>query len=536
MNTEQPKSSSSSSASISKLSSSVREITLDHLQDIDASKFARPINILVTIHNIKPFYTGVYEHGLGLWINYILDRYLLERNIPYRLHMKSILTSGIEKTTPDEFIKFIKRHDIDICIPSDVTDTMFLSTHHAKITKSCDSLSLAVTKDVETYKMLEDKWQTYNLCKDLGILTPKTEFLNASDHQYPFFLKVSSGTNAGRGVWHCKDEGDLKAALKDKEVTKRDEVNSLLIKQTPVSGDIITAQIIFDNGVPAGFFFCQSVQSENLAGMGDNWIKSQRDDIKDMVSDIKVDLTDTQQEELHEVFTRIGRRTKYHGMMDIEFIINADDAFYLLEINPRFSGGLHTTLSNPGFLDLYFDVVNNKRTTTDLSCGNYSSGVVMKARLGDFDPTGFYLKHPLTVVSVRHWFTDSHHRGGPKSQRSKSPMRSMKSKVSELIESGKAQTGPWAELMSSTKSTSSVSSSHTGFRGSAATEEGAEEADEMVAAMCKIVKQPINDEERQFIRTMTTYIAEHGGPRAILHRPVEGEARLSFVHPFTSQH
>jgi len=316
---------------------------------------------------------------------------------------------------------------------------MFLSKHHQQIS---EHVNFAVASDVKVYEMLEDKWDTYNMAKELDIFTPHTELFDRSveatpaGHQYPFFLKVASGTNAGRGVWHCKNDDDLKEALKAKEITKNKDV--LLLKQTPVSGDIITAQIVFEKGNPVGFFFCQSVQSENLAGMGDNWINSQSDEIRDMVSDIKVELTDAQWEELHKTFIKIGNKTMYHGMMDIEFIVNPTKGICLLECNPRFSGGLHTTLSNPGFLDLYFDVVNNTKkkkknnnnnntnntTTDDITstseenqqleskadavCGNYSVGVDLKARLGDFDPTRFYMKHALKVLSLRHWFTDSH--------------------------------------------------------------------------------------------------------------------------------
>jgi carbamoylphosphate synthase large subunit len=332
------------------------------------------------------------------------------------LYTKSILTTGATKTSPKDFIKFVKPHKIDVVIPSDTSDTMLLLTHHAEISKH---VNLAVTPFLSVYESLEDKWETYNMCKELNTCTPDTtlfdpdnipisEEQNNNNQHYPFFLKVASGTNAGRGVWHCKDDDDLKEALNQKEVTKHKK-DVVLIEQKPVSGDIITAQIVFDNGTPVGSFFCQSVQSENLAGMGANWVNSQRDDIKDMVSDIKVELTDKQSEVLNEIFTKIGNKTSYHGMMDIEFTVNPIEGICLLEYNPRFSGGLHTTLSNHKFLDLYFDVVNNKNRNNNNSerktlneapvCGNYSAGVEMKAKLGDFDPTGFYLKHPLQVLS-----------------------------------------------------------------------------------------------------------------------------------------
>ena len=72
-----------------------------------------------------------------------------------------------------------------------------------------------------------------------------------------------------------------------------------------------------------------------------------------------------------------------------------------------------------------------------------------------------------------------------------------------------------------TASSSSSSSSHTGPRGGAAGDDE-DEADEMIAAINKLLTQPINAEERQFSRTLEAYIADHGGPRAILQRCSEG--------------
>ena len=80
-------------------------------------------------------------------------------------------------------------------------------------------------------------------------------------------------------------------------------------------------------------------------------------------------------------------------MIDIEFIIAGDNnpqaepgSLWLLECNPRFSGDIHTTLSNPGFLDLYFQVMNGTIPDT-MGCGNYSVGVDMKSTFGNYYPT-----------------------------------------------------------------------------------------------------------------------------------------------------
>jgi hypothetical protein len=203
-------------ATVESASSSVSSHSSSSSSSSSVSSSVEPLNILVTIHDIKPFYNGVYVHGLGLWINYITKRYLVERNIPHKLYTKSILTTGATKTSPEDFIKFVKRHKIDVVIPSDTSDTMFLSTHHAEISKH---VNLAVTPSLIVYESLEDKWETYNMCKDLNICTPDTTLFgpnNNNNQHYPFFLKVASGTNAGRGVWHCKHDDDLKEALNQK--------------------------------------------------------------------------------------------------------------------------------------------------------------------------------------------------------------------------------------------------------------------------------------------------------------------------------
>lgn len=133
---------------------------------------------------------------------------------------------------------------------------MFVAEHYPKLAAVC---KCAITNDLTVYQRLEDKWETFNLMKEFGIPTPDTELFDAKleKQDYPFFLKVASGTNAGRGVWHCKNDEDLQEALKDKETQKK---GALLLRQAPTYGDIICAEIIYNHGKPLGFFFAKSVQ------------------------------------------------------------------------------------------------------------------------------------------------------------------------------------------------------------------------------------------------------------------------------------
>jgi len=134
----------------------------------------------------------------------------------------------------------------------------------------------------------------------------------------------------------------------------------------------------------------------------------------------KVELDDKQWEAVTKIFQQIGDATSYHGMIDIEFIVAGEGnthaekgSVWLLECNPRFSGDIHTTLSNPGFLDLYFDVLYNRLDESKLSIGNYSVGVDMKSSFGDFYPTNFYVENPFHVLSLRHWNVNNYHSYDP---------------------------------------------------------------------------------------------------------------------------
>lgn len=404
----------------------VKTVGLENLEEIHMSTLDKPLRILVTIHDIKPLLGNVYTKGLGLWVHYIIQKYLKSRNVPHKLFMKSILTEGKTKTTPETVINFIKQNKIDVLIPSDVTDTMFLSKHHDKI---APHVKIAVTDNMDIYEKLEDKWDTYNLMKQHDIATPPTELFDRDleQQQYPFFLKVASGTNGGRGVWHCKNDDDLREAIKTKETKAK---GALLLNQTPIYGDIICSQIVFNHGKPVGFFFAKSVQADDLAGIGKNYVFSQSKSVKEMNSHVKVELSDDQWNAVSNIFEQIGEATNYHGMIDIEFIVagpgnsNAEcGSVWLLECNPRFSGDIHTTLSNPGFLDLYFDVVNgNLEEHQHVTCGNYSRGVDMRATFGEFKPTNFYVEHPLKVLSLRHWRVNNSHTYVPSSNKGSSKM------------------------------------------------------------------------------------------------------------------
>jgi hypothetical protein len=163
---------------------------IETIKDVHPAHLDRPLHILVTVHSMTKL-SDVYKKGLGLWVNYILQKHLKNQNIPHQVFLKSIITEGKKKTSVDQVIHFIQKNNIDILVPTDVTDTQFVAEHHEELTRY---VKFAVTDYPKTYETLENKWSTFQLCKNIGVPTPQTELIVPSQEhkkmEYPFFLKV----------------------------------------------------------------------------------------------------------------------------------------------------------------------------------------------------------------------------------------------------------------------------------------------------------------------------------------------------------
>ena len=116
----------------------IKTITLNDLQtNINSTIITKngidqkqPIRVLVTVHSVKLGLGDLYERGLGLWVGYIIQKYLKVRGVKFRLYMKSIL----ESTKLKSVVGFIKKNKIDYLIPSDVTGTFVYSIIYFRFT------------------------------------------------------------------------------------------------------------------------------------------------------------------------------------------------------------------------------------------------------------------------------------------------------------------------------------------------------------------------------------------------------------------
>jgi len=146
----------------------VRVVSSDHIR-LNNPDNMEPVRVLVTLHHMEKYGRNAYEKGLGYWVYYVFSKYLKVRNIPYVMSLKSIVISGTGVTTLDTVKEYIKTNKVDVVIPTDTTDTMFLAKHIDEIRGT--GVRIAVTPDLDVYEMLEDKWRTYNFAVDNNIRT-----------------------------------------------------------------------------------------------------------------------------------------------------------------------------------------------------------------------------------------------------------------------------------------------------------------------------------------------------------------------------
>merc|ERR1712061_367041 len=107
--------------------------------------------------------------------------------------------------------------------------------------------------------------------------------------------------------------------------------------------------------------------------------------------------------------------------MDVEFLVNVDENLageepYVMEFNPRFSGGVHCAVDS-GFLRDYMDILCAIcENTPDRELPNRNSWPLVRSddhtpnsRLKDYNPLKFYLnaKRMWQVCSIAGYFTSN---------------------------------------------------------------------------------------------------------------------------------
>lgn len=211
------------------------------------------------------------------------------------------------------------------------------------------------------FDICNDKRETYKYFKERGILMPKIYYFNSFEEfdnkNYPLFLKPFDGA----GSMHSY------------KIENRKMLESLYwnipnpIIQEYIEGEMYTVDA-----------FCD-YESKPLCVVPRKRLKVR--DSEALISKIDLD------EEIIEVATKVLKELGIVGPVNLQFIKNRDGEVYLIEINPRISGGIELSIMANAifhiwiiqyFLGLDFDEI--KGVTDNLIMTRYYSSVFFEDR------------------------------------------------------------------------------------------------------------------------------------------------------------
>lgn len=239
--------------------------------------------------------------------------YVLSNNkksiIKYSIIPKQIFFIDIEASDPEILEKTLsiqKNHDIQRIVATDFDSTLFL----ARNAKTLDGLHAPTSPEGMLIK-LHNKWRFYELCNDLGVLTPNTKKVEAKNlsreiQTLPSVLKPIEEGPQGRG-----NQKKVKI-IKSKQELKEFEVNTTrtkLLAQDYISGKDRDISIFAVNGK----ILISTIQEK----ISHNRFRILKD------------------ERLEEIAQKIIEHTNFSGLAHFDLRISNEGIPYMIECNPR---------------------------------------------------------------------------------------------------------------------------------------------------------------------------------------------------------
>ena len=253
--------------------------------------------------------------------------YLLSLDRP-SLHAASRFVAGVARYpqchTLDGFAEAIFRlaetNAIDLVVPISDDDALIAARINELFPPGSRTSPVRfVTGGGEATRLVRSRNRTIDLCRQLGIRTPLTEFtdlarLPAACEKigFPCFLKVS-GTASSQGVIRLESAADISRAAAT--LAAADELQV----QEPVSGDLVGVTGYCRSGrVAAAFGFRVAY---DMSGGGTPAHATRCDDPA-----------------IFRVLDSLAGSLEWTGGIDVDLLTTADGGHAVLEINPRLSG------------------------------------------------------------------------------------------------------------------------------------------------------------------------------------------------------
>ncbi|MFH1924721.1 MAG: ATP-grasp domain-containing protein, partial [Planctomycetota bacterium] len=196
-----------------------------------------------------------------------------------------------------------------------------------------------------------DKGQLATLAEKMGITIPRTRQFASADDLYraipeielPVFLKVREGAG-GVGLKKCNTPEELTGTFKEFVEGYDLKPEEYPLVQEFVEGDDYCVTALFDQGTPVASMTYHNVRAFPR-GTGAGALRE------------TVRLPEAEQA-AERLLTELG----WHGMAELDFRVAADGTAYLIELNPRFFGGLSQAIAaNVDYPHLLFRIASGEK-------------------------------------------------------------------------------------------------------------------------------------------------------------------------------
>jgi predicted ATP-grasp superfamily ATP-dependent carboligase len=203
----------------------------------------------------------------------------------------------------------------------------------------------------ENMARTHDKGQLARLAEGMGILIPRTRQFTSVDDLYravpeiefPVFLKVREGAS-GVGLEKCDTPEELTATFKEFVEGYHLEPEEYPLVQQFVDGEDYCVTALFDQGTCVAKMTYRNVRAfprETGAGA-----------LRETVP-----LPDAE-----AAAERLLSELQWHGMAELDFRVAPDGTAYLIEVNPRFFGGLSQAIAaNVDYPHLLFRIASGEK-------------------------------------------------------------------------------------------------------------------------------------------------------------------------------
>ncbi len=256
----------------------------------------------------------------------------------FSLHSKGFFTYPDPDRRPKEFVdqlvkvcKKYNRDDTDLVLMPIHTDSFVVAENISRF----DGIAKLALPPYDMIKLLGNKASLSRFCAENKINTPLTKVVGnvgqlkkeAEGFKFPAFLKITD-SNAAIGLHKVLSADEAVSKLEEDIVRFKLTGKDIAILQEAVPGEDFCATFLFDHGEPrASMTYHNILDYPKKTGMG-----ALRE---------TVDAT-----EIEAIGSRLLGLAGWHGVAEIDFRWDGVKPPLLIEVNPRFWGGLGQSIES----------------------------------------------------------------------------------------------------------------------------------------------------------------------------------------------